>query len=409
MEALARAELDELAAHHRLREPRTFEGPHGRTVSLDGRALLSLSSNDYLGLASDARLVAAAVQAVRDDGLGAGASRLISGTRTSHRAAEERLAEWLGYPAALLFSSGYAANLGLLQAFASSEDVVFSDALNHASLIDGCRLSRARVHVYRHLDTDHLAALLRAHRAPHRRAFICSETLFSMDGDEAPLAALRALATEHDASLILDEAHALGVFGPAGRGLAAEAGVSPDVLVGTLGKALGTAGAFVATQRSAVRLLENRARSFVFSTAPPPALARVTTEAVDLCRAGDSLRARLLANARRLRAGLLALGWHVLPGRSPILPILVGDDALAMELSARLLEAGLFVHGIRPPTVPPGTARLRLTVLATHTDDDLDATLAAFRSFTAFRNLAFSNLAFSNLGTAPGPKAPPTR
>lgn len=378
LEALADAELAELDAQHRLRQPRVFDGPHDRSLRLDGREVLSFSSNDYLGLAAHPALRAAAAQALEEDGLGAGASRLISGTQQMHREAEHALAQWLGRPATLLFSSGYAANVGALQTFLGRGDVVFSDSLNHASLIDGCRLSRAAIHPFRHRDTEHLAELLQSHRPAHRRALICSDALFSMDGDEARLHPLRALADEHDALLFVDEAHALGVLGPEGRGLCAEAGLEPDILVGTLGKALGLAGAFVASSPAAIRLLENRARSFVFSTATPPFLARTLLTAIELCRTADEARATLLANARTLRGDLAELGFCVPPGRSPIVPVVIGDDAATMALSERLLDAGVFVHGIRPPTVPPGTSRLRLTLMATHTDADLRRVRDAF-------------------------------
>jgi len=383
LETEAAAELAELEAANRRRRPLVFSGPQRARIQHGGRDLLSFSSNDYLGLADHPRLLQAVRDGLESCGLGAGASRLISGTRELHRAAESALAKWVGLPKALLFSSGYAANLGALQTFLTRGDIVFSDALNHASLIDGCRLSRAQVQPYRHRDLVDLALLLDRQRPHYRRALICTDTVFSMDGDEAPLGELRDLADRYDALLLVDEAHALGVFGPDGRGLCADQGVVPDLLVGTLGKSTGLCGAFVAASASAIELLENRARSYVFSTASPPALAHAIPVAVELCRRADAARHQLGSHARRLREGLADRGFEVLPGRSPILPILVRDDAEVMRLSAALLREGVFVHGIRPPTVPVGTARLRLTLMATHTGEDLQALLRAFDAASA--------------------------
>jgi 8-amino-7-oxononanoate synthase len=299
-----------------------------------------------------------------------------------HREAESALASFCEMPEAALFSSGYAANLGTVQALVSGEDVVFSDALNHASLIDGCRLSRAQVHVYRHRDVDHLATLLKRHRSSGRRALVVSDTLFSMDGVVAPLRELRRLADQHNAGLLLDEAHALGVLGPGGRGLAAEQEVQPDVLIGTLGKAFGLAGAFAAAQPSLISWIRNRARSYVFSTAPSPALCAAAVRATELVRDASQARASLRKNTARLRKEIAALGYSVPPGASHIIPIMLGDNRSTMDLCARLLEHGVFVQGIRPPTVPKGTARLRLTPMATHSDLQIDRAVQAFRAVT---------------------------
>lgn len=377
-EHIARA-LQRLERDHLLRAPRVVAGPQGPELCIDGRTVIGLCSNDYLGIAADPRLAEPTCAALARAGLGSGASRHICGTSELHHEAERRLARFVGRPRALLFSSGYAANVGSLQALMGPRDVIFSDALNHASLIDGCRLSRATVHVYRHADPEHLQALLSAHRSHHENALVVSESLFSMDADEAPLPALRELADGHDAGLLLDEAHALGVLGPGGRGLAAAAGITPDLLVGTLGKAFGCSGAFVAASAPTAQLIENRARSYVFSTAPPPALAAATLAATDLVAQADDRRARVLAHAARLRDELSRLELRVLPGRAPIIPVIVGDARRTTELSARLLEQGVFVHGIRPPTVAPGTSRLRVTPIATHTDAQLDRALDAFR------------------------------
>jgi 8-amino-7-oxononanoate synthase len=379
----AEQELDALEHAGLLRRPHTVEGPQGPEVVVDGRPLLSFCSNDYLGLAADGRLGNAAIDAIRRVGVGAAASRLVCGQMTAHRQAEDRLRAFMRAEACLLFATGYAANTGALPALADQSDAIFSDALNHASLIDGCRLSRAPVHVYRHRDLDHLRSLLAAHRPHARRALIVTDALFSMDGDRAPLEHLRRLADAHDAALMVDEAHSLGVFGPGGRGLCAEAGVVPDLLVGTLGKAFGVAGAFITAERPIIQLLENRARSYVFSTAPSPASAAAVTRAVDLVEHADDRRARLLQHARRLRQTLRDQGWNVPEGDAPIVPVLVGAAAATMELSSALFDRGIFVQGIRPPTVPAGSSRLRIVPTATHTDAHVNQLLEAMASLRA--------------------------
>ena len=370
------AELAALEASGLLRRPVALSA-HGDGFSIDGRPVRVFCSNDYLGLAAHPTLVEAARRALAELGVGAGASRLISGTRPVHLAAERRLAALVDQPAALLFSSGYAANVGALSALLERGDVAFSDRLCHASLIDGLRLSRADVHVYDHADPEHLATLLDRHRNDGRQAWVVTDTVFSMDGDLAPILAIRELCERHDAGLFVDEAHAIGVLG-AGRGLCAALGVRPEVTVGTLGKAAGVAGAFVAGTPELRTLLENRARSYVFSTATPPMLAEVARCAADLIEGAHDRRARIAAHGARLRAGLRALAGDVPDGETPIVPFLVGDADRAMAISARLLEAGFFVRGIRPPTVPEGTSRLRVVATAAHSDADVDALLVAF-------------------------------
>jgi 8-amino-7-oxononanoate synthase len=279
-----------------------------------------------------------------------------------------------------LFSTGYASNLGVVQALVGRDDIVFSDSLNHASLIDGARLSRARIVVYEHANADDLAQKLRAHRAEGRAALVVTESVFSMDGDFAPLRELAELAREYRAGFVVDEAHALGVFGPQGRGLAPALGVVPDVTLGTLGKALGGQGAFAAAAAPVVDLIRNRARSYVFSTAPSPALARAAIASVRLVQEGDALRDTLHRHAARLRDALCKLGYQVPAGESPIIPVLVGDPEPTMRLSQALLERGVFAHGIRPPTVPAGTGRLRVVPMASHSDADIDEAIAAFEA-----------------------------
>jgi glycine C-acetyltransferase len=372
--------LSELEAAGLLRRPLQITGSQGPEVDIDGRRVLCFCSNNYLGLANHPSLVAAATASARSEGVGAAASRLITGTMDAHEEAEAAYAEFVGAPAAALFSTGYAANVGTVQALAGPGDAIFSDALNHASLIDGCRLSRANVHVYSHRDVAHLESLLREHRHKSRRALVITDSLFSMDGVAAPLRDISTVARSFDAGLLVDEAHALGVFGPGGRGLAAALGVEPDVVVGTLGKSFGVAGAFVAASEDVVSLIRNRARSFVYSTAPPPMVARAAIAALELVREADDARDALLANAVKLRTRLRSLGFELPDGNSQILPILIGENDRTMQLSAKLLARGVFVQGIRPPTVPEGTARLRLTPMATHRPEQIERAIEAFAS-----------------------------
>jgi 8-amino-7-oxononanoate synthase len=340
----------------------------------EGAALLNLCSNDYLGYASDPWPEGLAGHS------GAGASRLVSGNVSAHEAAESDLAAWLGTESALLFSSGYAANVGTVAALAGRGDVIVSDALNHASLIDGCRLSGAEVRVIPHLDLVATEAAL-AGAASARRRWVVTESYFSMDGDSPDLVRLRAICDRHDAALVLDEAHVLGVFGPQGRGLAAESSVTADVLIGTAGKSLGLHGAFIAGS-SALRLwLWNRARSFVFSTGVSPVLAAAISRRITRLIADDAGRAHLEARGAQLRAGLATLGVPgVAHGRGPVLPWVIGPSEATVALSHRLREHGILVQAIRPPTVPTGTARLRITVHARLSSEDIERALAAFRA-----------------------------
>ena len=334
-------------------------------VLLDGRRVLLLSSNNYLGLATHPAVKAAACAAIERWGCGAGASRLISGHLELHAEVEAKLAALKGTEAALLFPSGYQANVGAITALVGRGDHVYSDALNHASIVDGCRLSRASVQVYPHRDVQALEAALAATPRGGRR-LIVSDSVFSMDGDRAPLQALAALAEEYHSWLMVDEAHATGVLGPGGAGLAAADGVGARVTVhmGTLGKALGAAGAYVAGARALIELLVNRARAFIYTTGLAPAA---------VAAAG----AALARTAATLREGLRALGLDA-RGDTHIVPVLVGDNRAALALADDLLARGVHALAIRPPTVPQGTARLRVTPMATHTTVQLERALAAF-------------------------------
>jgi glycine C-acetyltransferase/8-amino-7-oxononanoate synthase len=365
-------ELRDLGLYRRLR---LVGGPQGPRVLLDGRPVLLLCSNNYLGLADHPAVRAAAADAAERYGVGAGASRLVSGTMTVHRRLEERLAAFESSEACVLFGSGYLANLGVLGALAGPGDVIYSDALNHASIIDGCRLSRARVFVYRHGDVEHLRWGLQREReeGPAERRVIVTDAVFSMDGDVAPLAALHELGHRHGAQLVVDEAHATGVLGAGGRGAVSEAGLEGevDVVIGTLSKALGSYGAYACATTAMVRYLVNVSRPLIFSTAPPPPAVAAALAALELLQREPERVQALRANARLLRAALGAQGLEVPDGPTPIVPLLVGDAARASDCCEQALGRGVFAQAIRPPTVPPGTSRLRLTVMATHTPEEL--------------------------------------
>jgi 8-amino-7-oxononanoate synthase len=364
--------LEELRDRGLYRRLRLIEGRQGPRVTFDGRDVLLLCSNDYLGLANHPRVKGAAAEAAMRWGAGAGASRLISGNMQPHSRLEKRLAAFKGYESALLFGSGYLANTGTIAALTGSGEVVFSDELNHASIIDGCRLSRAETFVYRHGDVEHLSWGLQ--KAGGRAALIVTDGVFSMDGDVAPLTDLVALARRHDCRLMVDEAHATGALGPGGRGSVAAAGLSGevDVVMGTLGKALGSYGAYVCADRETTDYLLNTARSFVFSTALPPPVAAAGLAALELLESQPERVGRLTANAATLRRALIGEGLAVGGSEAQIVPVAVGNAKATMELSARVLERGVFAQGIRPPTVPAGSSRLRFTVMSTHRREELE-------------------------------------
>jgi glycine C-acetyltransferase/8-amino-7-oxononanoate synthase len=365
------ARLEELRERGLYRRLRLIEGAQGPRVLLDGREVLLLCSNDYLGLAADPRVREAAAEAALRWGAGAGASRLISGNMAPHTELEAALAAFKGYERALLFGSGYLANVGTIAALAGPGEVVFSDELNHASIIDGCRLARAETAIYRHNDVEHLESLL--HDTAGHPALIVTDGVFSMDGDVAPLAELLELARRYGARLMVDEAHATGVLGPGGRGTVAAAGLSGevDVVMGTMGKALGAYGAYVCASAETVDYLVNRARPFVFSTAPPPPVVGAARAALGVLEAEPERVDRLLANARVLREALATEGLAAGASTTQIVPIEVGEAEPTMALCERALERGVFAQGIRPPTVPEGSSRLRFTVMATHEPADL--------------------------------------
>ncbi len=369
------------------------EGPQSATIHVGGREYVNFAANDYLALAADPRLAEAARRAIAHEGWGAGASPLIVGHTAAHERLERRLAEFEGTEAALVFASGYAANVGAIAALAGHGDAVFSDELNHASIVDGCRLSRAEVHVYPHGDCAALEGLLRqaagqsSRHTPcavshgtrsvpttvtgYRRRLIVTDSLFSMHGDLAPLPELARLAEAYDCMLLIDEAHATGVLGERGRGVAELQGVEDrvHVRVGTLSKALGCHGGFVSGSRRLIDWLVNRARPYVFSTAGPAAGAAAALAALDVVAAEPQRRARLLEMAAGLRRRLREQGWDTGRSQSQIVPIFVGDSAAALRLAAGMREAGLWAPAIRPPTVPPGQACLRVSLSCGHTPE----------------------------------------
>ncbi|HEV3166798.1 MAG TPA: 8-amino-7-oxononanoate synthase [Isosphaeraceae bacterium] len=348
-------------------------------VQFDGQVLINFSSNDYLGLAADPRVVAAGVRAANEFGWGAGASPLVSGWGQPHQALAEALARFEQAEAAVLFPTGYAANLGTITALVGRGDAVFSDQLNHACLIDGARLSGARIFIYPHADAGALEDLLRQNRGAARRALIITDGLFSMDGDLAPLAELVALAERFEAMLLVDEAHGTGVFGPDGRGAASECGVADrvPVRVGTLSKALGSVGGFVAGSQRLIDWLINHARPLIFSTALPPAAAAAALEALTIAQAEPWRRERVRALGERLRVRLNEAGHDVGHSTGPIIPVVIGDPERTLALADRLLARGMLVPAIRPPSVPTGTSRLRVGLSAVHRDEDVDALAAA--------------------------------
>lgn len=369
--------LQRIADENLRRQLRRVSSPQQPRAVIDGRNVLNFSSNDYLGLATHPALVEAAAQAVRDFGVGSGASRLVCGSLQPHLELEERLAEFKGLEAALVFSSGYSAALGAITSLVSAGDVVVLDKLVHASIVDAARLSGAKLRIFAHNDLDDLERILgwcahQRHATPALRILVVTESLFSMDGDFAPLPEIVALKDRFNAWLMVDEAHATGLFGAHRRGLTEHFGVSDriEVQMGTLGKALGTAGGYIAGTRALKDYLVNKARSFIFSTAPPPALSISASAAIEVVRSAEG--AQRLQQLRR-NLSLLSMETRLkLPAEnSPIVPIVIGDEAAALDAAAELLEQGIFVPAIRYPTVARGKARLRCTFSAAHTEEEV--------------------------------------
>ena len=379
-DAWAREDLTDIDRKGLLRSLEPLASPQGPVIRIGGQSLINFSSNDYLGLAADPRVVRAFVVGLERWGVGAGASRLVVGDTDAHRRLEARLAAFEGTEAVLLLNGGYPGNLGLVPALVGRGDLVVSDALNHASLIDGCRLARAEVAIVAHADPDAFARALTG--TGFRRKLVVTDAVFSMDGDQAPLAPLAEVCARHGAALLVDEAHATGVLGARGSGLCEATGVRPDVRMGTLGKALGGFGAYAAASRAVVELFVNRARSVVFSTTLPPALCEALVAAVDLLEHDAELRPRLWRNIHRFVGGLRRLDLRA-EARSAIVPVILGTPDRALRASAFLRERGVLVKAIRPPTVAEGTSRLRFALSAGHTEAQIDHALHALEEARA--------------------------
>ena len=372
------AGLVQLAADGLLRRRRTLDAPCGPEAMIEGRRIVAFCSNDYLGLANHPALVAATQTAAGRWGVGSGASHAVSGHLRPHAELEERLAAFVGRERALYFTTGYMANLAVAPTLVGRDDAIFADKLNHASLIDAALLARAEHVRYAHGDVDALARRLEQSRA--RRKLILTDAVFSMDGDLAPLPELFELAERFDAWLVVDDAHGFGVLGPGGRGSLAHFDLPPSprlILMGTLGKAAGVAGAFVAGDQRVIEWLMQRARSYIFTTAASPILAAALLASLELIAAGDERRAQLQGLIVQLREGLSSLPWRLLPSPTAIQPLLIGGNEAAVRLAGRLFERGLWVPAIRPPTVPAGTARLRISLSAAHRESQIDDLIAA--------------------------------
>jgi glycine C-acetyltransferase len=375
VDAIADEELAAIRARGTYRRMRLLDGAQAPRMRVDGRDVLLFAGSNYLDLAHHPEVVAASARAAREYGCAAGGSRLISGNLSLHEALEEELAKFLGMDASLAFNTGYMANVGVIPALTGHGDVVVSDALSHASIVDGCRLSKAEVRVFPHGDVDALESTLREVASTHRRVLVAIDGVYSMDGDCAPLAEMVPLARRWGAMVLLDDAHATGCLGASGRGTAEAAGVVDDVDIwmGTLGKSLGSFGAFVAGSRKLRDLRVNTARSFIFSCALAPPQVEAARAALRLVGAEPWRRERLQANARHLRARLAAAGISTEPSTTHIVPVIIGENERTMAVCQRLLERGFYAQGIRHPSVPVGTARLRVTPMASHERVDLDA------------------------------------
>lgn len=375
------SELLSLKSKGLYRSLKRLQSATGPRAVIDGRKVILLCSNDYLGLATHPELKKASSEAVEKYGTSSAASRLISGNMELHLNLEEELASFKGAEAALLFNSGYVANIGAITSLVGKGDLVFSDELCHASIVDGCRLSRATIYVYPHCDVSALESMLKR-AVPSSKKLIITESLFSMDGDFAPLREVAELARKFEAWLMVDEAHAFGVFGPGGRGLVNQYGLAEavDIQMATLGKAFGSFGAFVACAKATRDYLINKSRPFIYSTSLPPAAIAASEAAIGLVERSDDLRQRLLLNSDFFRRRLSELGIDTLKSSSQVVPLLAGDAARAMEVSSAMLERGVYAQGIRPPTVPQGKSRIRCSITAAHTAEDLEYSIEAIKS-----------------------------
>jgi len=372
-------ESEELRSEGCYREMRTVEGEQGSSVIMDGRRVVMLSSNNYLGLANHPRLKKASIDATLSYGTGSGASRLISGNMEIHQTLEKELAQFKGTERALLFNSGYQANIGAIPALAGEGDLILSDELNHASIIDGCRLSKATVRVYEHINMDALEGILKR-SSKFKRRLIVTDSLFSMDGDIAPLPDIVGLAEKYSALVMIDDAHGTGVLGETGKGIIEHFGLwgKVPIQMGTLSKALGSFGAFIAGSQDLIDYLINKARSLIYTTSLPPSVCASSLAALKILEEKPQLIGQLRENSLYFRKGMKELSYPIPHGETPIIPLILGDPGRTMGMVRSLFDEGVFVQGIRPPTVPDGTSRLRITLMATHTKEELDLSLRAF-------------------------------
>lgn len=377
--ASLQTELDERASSSLLRKRRLLGSPQGAHIQVDGAHVLSFCSNDYLGLANHPALIEALKTGISEAGVGSGASHLITGHHVLHEKLEQHLAAFVGLPAALYFSSGYMANLGVVGALMHRGDAIFADKLNHASLNDAAVLSRADLHRYRHNDLTHLEKLLSTSKA--KRKLVLADAVFSMDGDIAPVAELLVLCEQHDAWLMLDDAHGFGVLGTDGQGVLSHFAIhSPRIIyMATLGKAAGVSGAFVAAHQVVIDYLLQHARTYIYTTATPPILANALLAAIDVIRQDSARRAHLNQLVQMLKTNLRLNKWQLMPSQTAIQPVLVGSNEDALKLSEHLLTQGILVPAIRPPTVPAGTARLRISLTAAHSVTDVDRLISALQ------------------------------
>ncbi len=384
IDTFAEDELEELQTHNLRRYPTTTSSPPRERITIDGREYLLMCSNNYLGLANDPRLAEAAASAASEWGTSASASRLVSGTTTLHQTLERRLAKLTNRPDCVLFSSGYLANVGTISSLVGMGDWIISDALNHASIIDGCRLSKAGIRTFEHGDAGACEKEVLEARDAGGKILIVTESVFSMNGDMAPLAELASIADTHSAWLLVDEAHSIGLLGK-GAGAVAEAQLTDkvDVIIGTAAKALGAAGGFVAASEPVCEFLRNRARTYIFDTAPAPAVVGAAVAALDVIEAEPERAQNTLSLATRLASGLSGAGFNVLEPTGAIVPVILGASDTGLAVSEHLFQQGIFAPVIRPPSVPEGQARIRLCPMATHTEADIDHVVASFQQAQA--------------------------
>jgi len=387
IDQLLKQEIDRLKTLGLYRDLKRIVGPIDTTVAIDGKEVILLSSNNYLGIATHPKLKEAAVSALREYGTGASSSRLISGNMEIHEELEKKTAKFKGCQSAIVFPTGYMANIGVITSLASKGDLILSDELNHASIIDGCRLSGAEIRVYPHKNIEKLKEILSQGKASsskgsYKRMLIVTDGVFSMDGDITPLPEILGVAREEDALVIVDDAHATGVLGTNGKGTAEHFGLKDENLIqmGTFSKALGSMGGYIAGPEIVIEYLRNKARSFIYSTALPPSLCASSIAAIEIIENEPWIRTRLWRNITRFRRGLTNLGYNTMESQTQIIPILIGDTSLTMKFATAIFQKGVYAPGIRPPTVPEGKSRIRTSLMASHTDEQIDRVLAVFES-----------------------------